>query len=155
LIKILDLNYNRLAIIKNVNSSKITTEINGEYKFDFECILDEKTSNYVNENNLVEIEEDYFDIITYTKKQNEDGTHHPEEYKVKEILEKFNHAHFIIPAVDAEKIEELQQKELEKNTSLSSSLVSLERMKRRKEMTPYERLKDTIGDNTRHKGRLI
>ena len=98
---------------------------------------------------------DVFNPLLLGEKQNEEGTHHPEEYKVKEILEKFNHAHFIIPAVDAEKIEELQQKELEKNTALASSLVNSERMKKRKEMNPYERWKNTIGDNTRHKGRLI
>lgn len=74
MIKILDNAFNRLAILKNVISPSIQKEINGEYTLKFECVLDAKTSNYVNENNYFEIDNDYFQLIYYQKKQNDDGT---------------------------------------------------------------------------------
>lgn len=74
MIKILDSSYKRLAIIKNAENTQITKEINGEYTFSFDCILDAKTSLHVVEGNIIEIKEDYFDIVYYQKQQNDNGT---------------------------------------------------------------------------------
>lgn len=74
MIKILDSNLKRLAILKQIISSNRFEEINGENTLAFNTILSEKVSSFVVEDNIVEIENDYFDIVFYQKQQNEDGT---------------------------------------------------------------------------------
>lgn len=75
LIRIIDSDqYRPLAILKQVESVNCYEEINGENKLDFTAVYEEKAAAYVNENNLIELDDDYFDVIRYVKKQNEDGT---------------------------------------------------------------------------------
>ncbi len=74
MIKILNANFERQAILKNVISLNRFEEINGENTLTFSTILDKKTSTYINENAVIEIDNDYFDIVYYKKNQNDDGT---------------------------------------------------------------------------------
>lgn len=74
MIKILDSNYKRQAILNKAINPNRFEEINGENTLTFSAILDEKTSNYLNENSVIELEDDYFDIAYLKKNQNEDGT---------------------------------------------------------------------------------
>lgn len=74
MIKILNKNKELQAMIKDSYDPWRFEEINGENKLSFNATLTEKVSNYVNENNMVELEDDYFDIAYYSKNMNEDGT---------------------------------------------------------------------------------
>lgn len=74
MIKILNNAKELQAMIKDSYNPWRFEEINGENKLSFSAILTEKVSNYVNENNIVELEDDYFDIAYYSKDMNEDGT---------------------------------------------------------------------------------
>lgn len=74
MIKIIDSSLRRLTILKLVDSANCIEEINGENKLDFTAVYDEKAAEYIHENNLVELDGDYFDIIYYLKQQNDDGT---------------------------------------------------------------------------------
>lgn len=74
MIKILDNNYKLQAILKKAINPNRFEEINGENTLKFDAVLDEKVSNNLNENSIIELEEDYFDIAYLKKNQNEDGT---------------------------------------------------------------------------------
>lgn len=74
MIKIISSTLKLLKNIKNPINPQRFEEINGENTLDFTVVLDEKTASYVNENNLVELDNDYFDIAYYSKDMNEDGT---------------------------------------------------------------------------------
>lgn len=74
MIKILNNSKELLAIIKDSYNPWRFEEINGGNTLSFNAVLTEKVSNYVNENNIVELEDDYFDIAYYSKDMNEDGT---------------------------------------------------------------------------------
>lgn len=74
MIKILNSNFERQAILKEVINPNRFEEINGENTLTFSAILDEKTSTYIDENAVIELDDDYFDIACYKKNQNEDGT---------------------------------------------------------------------------------
>lgn len=73
MIKILDSSLKRVAILKNVIDCNKFEEINGEKTLTFNAVLDEKVSEYVDENCIVEIDNDYFDIAYYQKNQDESG----------------------------------------------------------------------------------
>ena len=66
--------YERQAILKNVINPNRYEEINGENTLTFSTILDGKTSSYINENAIIELDGDYFDVVYYKKNQNQDGT---------------------------------------------------------------------------------
>ena len=74
MIKILDSSLNRQAILKEVIEPNRFEEINGENTLTFSTILDEKASTYIDEDSILEIDNDYFDLVYYSKNQNEDGT---------------------------------------------------------------------------------
>lgn len=74
MIKILNSSFERQAILKEVINLNKFEEINGEKTLTFSAILDEKTSTYINENAVIELDDDYFDIAYFKKNQNEDGT---------------------------------------------------------------------------------
>lgn len=74
MIKILDSNLRRQAVLKEAIEPNRFEEINGENTLRFSTILDEKASTYINENAVIELDNDYFDIAYYQKNQNEDGT---------------------------------------------------------------------------------
>lgn len=73
LIKILDSDLQLQAILKDVLDCTRYEELNGENTVSFSCVLDEK-AQYINDNAIVELDDDYFDVVYYQKKQNEDGT---------------------------------------------------------------------------------
>jgi hypothetical protein len=56
------------AYIKPINAS-IQEEINRAFTFSFNAVLDEK-SEYINQNNIVEIEDNYFNIAYFKKNRN-------------------------------------------------------------------------------------
>lgn len=73
LIRILDSDLQLQAILRDVLDCTRYEELNGENTVSFSCVLDEK-AQYINDNAIVELDNDYFDIVYYQKKQNEDGT---------------------------------------------------------------------------------
>jgi len=73
LIRILDSDYKLQAILRDVLDCTRYEELNGENTVSFSCVLDEK-AQYINDNAIVELDDDYFDVVYYQKKQNEDGT---------------------------------------------------------------------------------
>lgn len=74
MIKILNSELQRQAILTQVIEPNRFEEINGQNTLTFTTILDEKASAYIHENAVVELGNDYFDIAYYAKNQNEDGT---------------------------------------------------------------------------------
>lgn len=73
LIKILDSDLKLQAILRDVLDCTRYEELNGENTVSFSCVLDEK-AQYINDNAIVELDNDFFDVVYYQKKQNEDGT---------------------------------------------------------------------------------
>jgi hypothetical protein len=73
MIKILNSSFERQAVLKNIINPNRFEEINGENALTFSAILDEKTSTHINENAVVELNNDYFDIAYFKKNQNEGG----------------------------------------------------------------------------------
>ena len=73
LIKILDSDFKLQAILRDVLDCTRYEQLNGENTVSFSCVLDEK-AQYINDNAIVELDNDYFDVVYYQKKQNEDGT---------------------------------------------------------------------------------
>ena len=74
LIKILNSALEREAVIKNAVKATRTEEINGENTLDFEAILDDKLNALIDEDSILELEDDYFDLMFFDKNSNEDGT---------------------------------------------------------------------------------
>lgn len=74
MIKILDSGLNLITIVKDLIDPFRFEEINGENTLTFSTILTEKVGNNVDENCIVELDDDYFDIAYYSKDINEDGT---------------------------------------------------------------------------------
>ncbi|MFI3115566.1 MAG: prophage endopeptidase tail family protein [Clostridia bacterium] len=75
MIKILNSNFERLAIIKDIISSNRYEEINGENTLDFTAILTEKNHTMITEDSIMEYDDDYFDIAYLRKSLNADGTY--------------------------------------------------------------------------------
>ena len=74
MVSILNASMERVAIIKDIINPWRFEEINGENKLEFKAILSEKVANSLVETNIVEFNNDYFDIAYYSKDINEDGT---------------------------------------------------------------------------------
>lgn len=74
MINILNSSLELQAIIKNIVKPWRFERINDENIFTFTAVLDTKAATYINENNIVEFENDYFNIAYYSKNINEDGT---------------------------------------------------------------------------------
>ncbi|HHU17030.1 MAG TPA: hypothetical protein GXZ70_02220, partial [Clostridiales bacterium] len=70
MIKILNSEFERQAILKNVINPNRFEEINGENTLEFSVLLNEKTSAYIDENAIIELDDDYFDIAYFSKNQN-------------------------------------------------------------------------------------
>ena len=68
MIKILNSSNETLAILQNVTNAILSEDINREKTFDFTTIIDNDKSDYVNYQNKIEIESDYFNII-YTEEE--------------------------------------------------------------------------------------
>ena len=75
MIKILDSSFKRLGVIKNALSSNRLEEINGENVLDFEAVLDWRISNFIDDNSIFEVDDDWFDTAYLKKTANEDNTY--------------------------------------------------------------------------------
>lgn len=75
MIIVLDNNFNRLGVVKNAIESTRLEEINGENILDFSAVLDEKLNNFVDEDTIFELDDDYFDTALFKKVANEDNTY--------------------------------------------------------------------------------
>jgi hypothetical protein len=73
MIKILDGSYTRLAALKNVLDANRLETINGENTLDFSAIFDGRVAEFVNENTIYELDDEYFDTALITKAANDDG----------------------------------------------------------------------------------
>jgi hypothetical protein len=73
-IKVLNSSLETVAILNNIIEDKLINEINGEYTFEFTAVINTKTNTYINENYIVEVDNDYFDIVYYESSDNEDGS---------------------------------------------------------------------------------
>lgn len=74
MIKILNQSFELLAILQNVESPLILEEINGAYDLSFKTVIDTEKSQYINYQNIIEIEDNYFNIVCYKKNRNSDNT---------------------------------------------------------------------------------
>ena len=68
MIKIINSSNETLAILQNVVSPIISEELNREFTFTFSAVIDSDKSNYVNYQNKVEVEDNYFNIV-YTEEE--------------------------------------------------------------------------------------
>jgi hypothetical protein len=73
LIKILDSTLKRLAILKEAENPSRSEEINGENTLSFSAALSEKVAQNVDENSIIELDNDYFDVVYYQKTQAQNG----------------------------------------------------------------------------------
>lgn len=75
MIIVLDNSFNRLSVIKNAIESTRLEEINGENILDFSAVLDEKLNDFIDEDTIFELDDDYFDTALFKKVANEDNTY--------------------------------------------------------------------------------
>lgn len=75
MIIVLDNSFNRLGVIKNAIESTRLEEINGENILDFSAVLDEKLNDFIDEDTIFELDDDYFDTALFKKVANEDNTY--------------------------------------------------------------------------------
>lgn len=73
MIKILDNNFVRVAAIKNVLDATRLEELNGENTLDFSAIFDGRVSEFVTEDTIYELDDDYFDTAVFKKSVDDDG----------------------------------------------------------------------------------
>lgn len=73
LIKVLDSSLNILAILNNVIDTIISEAINREFTFSFTAVIDNDKSSYVNYQNKVEVEDNYFNIVYTEEERTTDG----------------------------------------------------------------------------------
>lgn len=73
-IKIYNPNLTLLAVVAKVIKPTITEELNGAYTFDFEYIIDDEKSQYMQAGNIVEVENNYFRICYTEESRNADDT---------------------------------------------------------------------------------
>lgn len=74
MLKILNKSLQPQAILQYLDSPLISEEINGGFVFRFRTVIDNDKSQYINENFITEIENNYFNIVAYEKNANSDGT---------------------------------------------------------------------------------
>ena len=74
MIKILSSSLDTLAILNNVISPIILEELNREFAFSFQTVIDHDKSDNVTYQNIAEIEENYFNIVYTKDNHNADDT---------------------------------------------------------------------------------
>jgi hypothetical protein len=74
MIKILNADFERLGVIKNAISSNRFEEINGENIVEFNAVLDQKLNDFIDENSIFEVDDDWFDAAYLKKTLNENNT---------------------------------------------------------------------------------
>lgn len=73
MIKILNSANETQAILENVTNPVITEEINREFNFSFTTVIDGNKSDYVNYQNKVEVEDNYFNIVYTEEERTQEG----------------------------------------------------------------------------------
>ena len=73
MLKIINSANETVEILQNVVSPIISEGINREFTFDFTTIIDNDKSNYVNYQNKVEVEDNYFNIVYTEEERTQDG----------------------------------------------------------------------------------
>lgn len=73
MVKIINSSNETLAILQNVVSPLVSEEINREFTFSFSTVIDNSKSDYVNYQNKVEAEENYFNIVYTEEERTKDG----------------------------------------------------------------------------------
>ncbi|WIF94317.1 prophage endopeptidase tail family protein [Caminicella sporogenes] len=68
-----DKNGNKLSILNNITNATIKEQINGEYIFTFTAIIEDLKTDYIHYDNLIEIENNLFQIAKYTKERTQDN----------------------------------------------------------------------------------
>ena len=74
MIKILSQSLQPLAVLINVVSPLVSEEINREFTASFQTVVDDDKSDYVTYQNIVEIEDNYFNIVYTKDNHNADDT---------------------------------------------------------------------------------
>jgi hypothetical protein len=74
MIKILNSSLTRLGALKNVLSANRLEILNSENTLDFSATLDGHVAEFVDEDSIYELDDEYFDTAMLTKAANEDGT---------------------------------------------------------------------------------
>ena len=75
MIIILNSSFQRLGVIKNVIEAARAEEINGENTLDFSAVLDAKIASLLDENSILELGGQYFDVMLFQKVLTEEGTY--------------------------------------------------------------------------------
>lgn len=73
MITILNSSFQPLAIIEEYLNDEITEQINGAYTFKFAVYMDDEKSQYIDTANLVEVEDQYFNIVKHRRTRSENG----------------------------------------------------------------------------------
>ncbi len=73
MVKIINSSNETLAILQNVVSPIISEELNREFTFTFSTVIDNDKSSYVNYQNKVEVEDNYFNIVYTEEERTTDG----------------------------------------------------------------------------------
>ncbi len=73
-IKIYNPDLTLLAVVAKAIKPTITEELNGAYTFDFEYVIDDEKSQYMQVGNIVEVENNYFRICYTEESRNADDT---------------------------------------------------------------------------------
>jgi len=73
MVKIINSALETLALLENVTSPMISEEINRAFTFDFSAVIDNNKSTYVNYQNKVEVEDNYFNIVKTIEQRTSDG----------------------------------------------------------------------------------
>ena len=72
MIIILDKNLNRQMILKKTISAERYEQLNGENTLSFKTILGKKEATYITEDSILELNDDYFDIVYLEKSKTDD-----------------------------------------------------------------------------------
>lgn len=73
MITILTQNLQPLAILEDYFSDDINEQVNGAYTFNFSVLLDDEKSQYIAVGNIVEAEDQYFNIIKHRRTRSDNG----------------------------------------------------------------------------------
>lgn len=68
-----DKNGNKLAILNNILNPNVFEKINADYTFNFIAIIEELKTDYIQYGNQIEIDNQPFNIVTYTKERTHDN----------------------------------------------------------------------------------
>ncbi|MEW8986604.1 MAG: hypothetical protein AB2401_06320, partial [Bacillus sp. (in: firmicutes)] len=73
MITILNQSHQPLAIIEDYFNDDINEQVNGAYTFNFSVLMDDEKSLYIAVGNIIEVENQYFNIIKHRRTRSESG----------------------------------------------------------------------------------